>query len=99
MSELKQKHIEQDGVSVIKTYQDVAPYLERNQELYNATPEFGKSTQWREVADIPNAIAHEWIMEFRAKGIEFWSPEGMKEIKKKLNDPNWKRLRTRNCRI
>lgn len=101
MADLKQKfdYVEHEGTSVIKTYQDVAPYLNRNKRLYNATPETPQGEEWREVADIPNAIAHEWMKEFEAKGIRFWSPEGMREIKKKLNDPDWKLLRTHNSRL
>lgn len=72
---------------------DVEPVLEHN-KLLRTMPQ--KSDWGRHVASIPNIISVKWLNEEWARGnpIRFLSKEWDELVARKLNDPDWKYLRT-----
>ena len=85
---------------VIETYQNIQPILDINTRLRNATPETGGFRhRWRLSAAVPKVLWHMWQREAREKGINLWTDEGSKWIKKKLNDPDFRKIRTYHSKI
>ena len=84
-----------DDRLTIKREQDVEPYLERNKKAYNENAGF--KDELTEVAFIPNIIVEQWFRE----GFNIFdpSPEARKKLKEKLNDPQYRYLRTRPGKI
>lgn len=75
-------------------WQDVEDIIENNKKLQN-TPQ--KSDWGRHVGTIPNVILHQWLTEEWNKGnttLKPYSKEFDKIIEKKLNDADWRWLRT-----
>lgn len=71
--------------------QDVEPILDRNKALQG---ESQKSDWGRHIATIPNIVLLKW---FNEEGADVWRLRGDefgKFIKKKINDPDWRHLRT-----
>ena len=78
--------------TVIRTTQDVEPYLEQNKKLYNLDDRgWSKSGSWRRVASIPNSVAMKWRNE---EGIDVFNRNHWDAIRRKLNDPSYVFLRT-----
>jgi hypothetical protein len=79
---------------VAHTMQDVEPILERNKQL-RSTPH--KSDWGRHIASIPNVILVKWLNEEYARGnnsLRMYTKEFDEIVEKKLQDPEWKYLRT-----
>jgi hypothetical protein len=79
---------------VAHTMQDVEPILERNKQL-RSTPQ--KSDWGRHIASIPNVILVKWLNEEYARGnnsLRMYTKEFDEIVEKKLQDPEWKYLRT-----
>jgi hypothetical protein len=79
------------GLVVAETIQDVAPILERNQAL-RGEPQ--RSDWGRHVATIPNVLIVKWLNEEGADVLRMGSAEFGRFIRRKLNDPDWRHLRT-----
>jgi hypothetical protein len=83
-----------DDEWVYETIQDVEPILDANKEAQNhgmpADPFAGVA---RHVARIPMIFAQKWYNE---KGIDIYKREHWPAVKKLLNDPEWRWLRTDN---
>lgn len=88
-------HDEQDDKMFIKRTQDVQPILDRNKELANdGTKGFSKSGDMRRVASIPLVVIEQWM---KTDGINFLSlkgPERTAYLRRKLNDPDNRFLKT-----
>lgn len=72
--------------------QDVEPILEKNRMLQN-DPGYksrGIKKEWQHVAHIPDIV----VMQWRQEGIDVFNPDHMPAVKRKLRDPNWRKLRT-----
>lgn len=84
-----------DGDDVtVNTVQDVEAMLENNKAL-RSTPQ--KSDWGRHIASIPNVIVVRWLNEEHERGnigLRFLSEEFDQLVAKKLQDPEWKYLRT-----
>jgi hypothetical protein len=80
-----------DGSVTASTWQDVEPYLDRNKALQN---EPQKSDWGRHIASIPNVIIVKWLNEEGANVLRMSGDEFKSFIRKKLNDPDWRHLRT-----
>jgi len=95
----KETFVDLDGSKFgILTEYDNTPYLERNQQLRSAG--VGKddvlSDSWY-VGDIPMHVLAQWMKEER---VSWEDHDGMKNlIIKKLNDPDFKKLRIVEGRI
>ena len=85
---------------VIETFQNIQPILDQNKRMFNDTPETPqRGEKWRLSAQIPAVVAHMWINECKRRGINFWGPEGMKFLKSRLNDREFKYFKTHNSKI
>jgi hypothetical protein len=80
------------GRTVIETVQDVAPVLERNRTLQNADDGgWSPSRELRRAATIPDIIVLKWRSEY---GIDVFNRNHWPAVKRLLNDPEWRYLRT-----
>jgi len=89
---------EATDTAMLETVHDVEPILEANQALWNADERLrpGKHGEFYRVASIPNGVAHRWLVE---DGISIHNRNHWPWVKRKLNDPEWRKLRTSNSRI
>jgi hypothetical protein len=85
-----------DGFA-LHTTQDVEPILDANKAKANMGRDYYAASKdiWR-VASIPMSVQLKWMVE---EGIDVYNPEHMPRIKKKLNDPEWRHLKTADVRI
>jgi hypothetical protein len=86
--------LDRAGTVIASATQDVEPILERNQRL-RVEPQ---PSDWaRHVATIPNVILLKWLNEAHARGntgMRMFTKEFDALVKRKLEDPDWKYLRT-----
>jgi len=82
------------GTVIASTTQDVEPILERNRRLRGEP----QTSDWgRHVASIPNVILLKWLNEAHAgghTGLRMFTKEWDALVARKLEDPDWKYLRT-----
>lgn len=86
------------GKTLIHTYQDIEPYLERNKAAYN-TPgakERGIRGCWWQVADIPLVVLLKWKYEL---GVDWNNRNHLPKIRALLNSSEYRYLRTSPGRI
>lgn len=81
----------------LHTVQDVAPILEMNKAKQNMGREYYAASKdmWR-VASIPATVQMKWLVE---DGIDIYNADHADRVKKKLNDPDWRHLKTANVII
>lgn len=92
-----------DGQVTVYREQDVEPCLIANRAAINEVTSWRpwasgrKDVAIRKVAEIPCVLAEQWLKE----GINIFSadPDMQKKFRQKLNDPNYKYLRTFPGRI
>jgi hypothetical protein len=81
-----------NGELIVKRTQDVAPILDHNKRCQAESVggwRRNAKNNMRYVAEIPNIVIEAWMKE----GFNFFTaPE--KELRKKLDDPNWSYLKT-----
>lgn len=78
--------------SVIETVQDVAPILERNKALQSADDRgWTPSRELRRAATIPDIVVLKWRRDF---GIDVFNRNHWPAVRRLLNDPEWRYLRT-----
>lgn len=82
----------------IEEVQDVQPYLERNKRLANDADyrANGIKESWWHAASIPNAIITKWLREF---GVDVYNRDHWPRVKRLLNDPDYRYLRTGTGRL
>lgn len=84
------------GGYTLHTVADCEPVLDHNKALSGG----GGREHWkgdvRLEASIPNVILMKWLAE---DGIEWWTPEGQERIVRKVNDAEWRYLKTANVTI
>lgn len=90
----------------IETAQDVQPILEANKALQTmhdggakGLTEYsrrGIKAGWWHVAEIPNVVIEKWIRDY---GINALKKEHWPKVKKLLNDPEWRYLRSGTGRV
>ena len=86
--------LDRAGTVIASATQDVEPILERNQRLRGEPP---RSDWGRHVATIPNVILLRWLNEAHARGnteLRMFTAEFDELVARKLEDPEWKYLRT-----
>ena len=79
------------GGGLIHSVQDVAPILERNKALQNHNDGYSPSRELRRVGFIPNALLIKWQNE---EGWNPWDPANAYKLAQKLNDIEYRHLRT-----
>lgn len=89
---------EKSGKWAIETVQDVELLLDLNKAKQNNTDysKDGMKREWWHVATIPPVIQLKWL---REDGIDIYNKDHWPRVKQKLNDPDWKYLRTSLGRI
>jgi hypothetical protein len=89
-------HLDSNGQDlVIEHVQDVEPILQRNHMLRSLDQV--NTDGLKEIAEIPNVTLIKWLDEEHARGnhnLRLFTPEFDAIMKKKLEDPEWKYLRT-----
>ena len=84
-------HVDNDVRYAIETIQDVEPILENNKKLATAGDGYSPSRDIRRIANIPNVIIEKWINE----GIcNVFDKNDAPKLRRLLNDPDWRHLRT-----
>lgn len=84
---------EQFAVEIVA---DVEPVLQRNQSLANNGDGYSASREWRRVASIPAIVQLRWKELY---GIEAWNRDHWPGVRRLLNDPDWRWLRTSPGRV
>ena len=80
-----------DGSFALRRSQDVAPALEANKRLQGAGDGYTPSRDLRRVASIPTVVQFEWI---RRCGVDPLARGNEALLRRLLNDPDWRHLRT-----
>lgn len=79
-------------ITRIERVQNLEPILERNKELAKTEHQaIGIKRNWWHAGTIPNIIIEKWLNEF---GIDFFNPDHWPAVKRLLNSPDWRYLRT-----
>ena len=79
-----------DGNIIERKTQDVEPFFEHNKALYNAGDGYSPSRELRRAASIPMVVVEQWLSE----GIDIFDPNHKEAVRRKLNDPENRFLRT-----
>lgn len=80
-----------NGGLLIHSVQDIAPIIERNKVLQTYNDGYSPSRELRRVASIPNALLLKWKND---EGWDPWDPACAAKLAQKLNDPDFRFLRT-----
>lgn len=75
----------------IETKQDVEPFLENNKRLANDGDGYSPSRDWRRIANIPLGIVEMWRTRL---GVDIFNKDHQPAVRRLLNDPDWRLLRT-----
>ena len=89
-------HGRRDGRGVLERVQDVEPILARNKALASHDEGYSPSRELRRAASIPLVVAEKWRNEL---GIDVLDPDHWPAVKRLLNDPEWRWLRTAGGRL
>lgn len=78
---------------VIETRQDVTPILENNSRLRNEFQGFNKRgpVEFYRVASFPPVVVVDWMERY---GLNVFNPDHHAAILKKLNDLDWRKIKT-----
>ena len=77
-------------VSTIETRHDCEPLIEHNKRLATADDGWSPSRELRRVGSIPFGVYLQWL----AEGFDALDPNNTVELKRRLNDPDWRWLKT-----
>lgn len=86
-------YYEADGkdTRLIHEYDDVSGVLDNNKLNYNHVNGWNADRSMHKVATIPLSLVTKWKLE---EGLDVFNKEHRERLKKKLNDPEWRWLRT-----
>lgn len=83
--------------TTIESRQDVEPFLEANKVLSNTDySQQGIKESWWHVASLPMVVIEKWKVE---DGIDVFNKNHWNAVKRKLNDPENRFLRTGSGRV
>lgn len=87
--------------TIIGEYQDAAPWIEFNKAIQNlgdtpggrlnAYSQRGIKEEWWHVARIPDGVALQWLKDY---GVNIHNRDHWPRVRRLLNDPDWRYLRT-----
>mgnify|MGYP003648431431 CR=1 FL=1 len=92
-----EKYSKQDGKIVVHQTQDVKPFLDYNKSLMN-NGQGGFKGDMHKMATIPPIVQVMWTEELKAMGAPNTNPIAACNrnfLKRKLNSPEWNKLRTK----
>lgn len=81
---------------LLKAEQDVWDMLELNKSMFNANEGWSWSRCMRRAASVPHILRLKWLWE---EGWDAWNPDHQEQLDKKLNDPDYRYLRTAPGRL
>jgi len=84
--------VNSDGTYTVETIQDVEPLLDANKAMANHNDGYSPSHEWRRAASIPAIVLLQWREELG--GSDPLSAENRLWLLRRLNDPDWRYLRT-----
>lgn len=87
---------EPDGSIHLDGYQDVQPILDANGDEYRENSGWNADKSMRRAARIPMNLINQWQQE---EGFNALNPHHWDAVQKKLNDPDWLKLRTAHWNI
>lgn len=88
---------ETTDTSYIETIQDVESIIKENKRQFNDTPEFGKHKgDLHRVASVPVVLMQKWAKEW---GLNMYGEDFKVKLIQRLNDPDYKYLKTCNTKI
>ena len=91
---------ESAGQFTIERVQDVEPILDNNKRLLNdGTNGYSKTKDLKRVASIPLVVIEQWMKKDGVNFLSLSGPERQKYLRKKLNDPDNRWLRTSDGRL
>ena len=79
----------------IETIENVAPVIERNKQL-STSDGYSQTREWRRIASIPLVVQLQWKQQY---GVEVWNRNHLTAVKRLLNDPDWRWLRSSSGRV
>lgn len=80
----------EDGGAVVSA-QDVSSIIEANKAAYNHNDGYTRDRSMRRVGFLPEIIRQKWLNE---EGWDAYDPDCAHQLMRKLNDPDWRYLRT-----
>lgn len=85
--------MDSDGIATLTHEQDMTPIIEANKMMANDTDytKAGMKADWWHYARIPNNLIHKWLVE---EGIDVFDKNHKKKVFQKLNDPEYRFLKT-----
>ena len=86
---------DQDGVFHLVRVQDCDPFLDENKRRQNDGDGYSPSRDLKQLADIPLVVIEAWMKE----GLNIFREEDWPAIRRRLNDPDYRWLRTSRGRI
>jgi hypothetical protein len=86
----------QDGTYTVHSEQDVEALLDLNKAMANHNDGYSPSREWRRAAHIPAILLLKWRQEI---GSDPLHPANRDWLMKRLNDPDWRYLRTAEGRL
>jgi hypothetical protein len=87
----KTTYSDSDKSCTIHLSADVQDTIDDNKRLFNMNDGYSKSREWRRVASIPLIVVELWKKQY---GVNPMKPENSKLLKRLLNDPDLRGLRT-----
>lgn len=85
-----------DGSLALRRWQDVTPALEANKRLACAGDGYSPSRDLRRIASIPTIVQLAWIDRY---GVDPLAKGNEGLLRRLLNDPEWRHLRTSPGRV
>ena len=84
--------------TTLETVQDVEPWLEANKALANdpSYKQQGMKTGWWHVATIPIGVQYKWMKDH---GVDLFNKDHQSGVKRLLNDPDYRYLRSSTGRV
>lgn len=86
----------EDGTFTVTQTQDCEAIIELNKAMYNHNDGYTPSRDMKRIASIPNTFVYKWLVE---EGWNANDPRYGDRLKRKLNDPDWRFLRTAPGRL
>jgi hypothetical protein len=87
---------EEGGKLVFSATQDAEAILDANKAAANTNDGYSPSRELRRVATIPDIVGLKWLHE---EGWWYQDPKYADRLARKLNDPDWRHLRTAPGRV
>ena len=84
-------HDAASGVSTIRYHQDAGPVIEANKRRQNESDGYSASRELRRAASIPPIIVLKWLTEL---GVNVFDRDHWPAVRRLLNDPDWRWLRS-----